>query len=417
MPLLTSEIAQSLRKAHGTDIVIPNIYTAIGAEAFAIEWDDTSTDNRLTSVVIPDSIVSIGDGAFARNQLTRIDIPESVTTISDSSFQKNQLRSLSIPSGITFIDEESFEDNLLASLVIGENVTSIGGEAFQGNRLKSITIPDSVAYIDHDAFDFDLLETVSISKNPSFDLSVFPENVKIIRRSNGTSNDEASAVSPGTSIDEAPTVSPGTATVVNNITNIYNNTNNSTSANISNSGSGNISLCNIGTVNNTTTIDNSFAIQTTNINLSLAITADSKKSEKVEGTDGDDLIADGRGKDKLVGGDGADQFYFSSDEPFKKKTVDKLIDFDLSEGDAIVIADEVVGDLAEDPTLAIADTKKDLKQLSKDGYDLLYFEPKGNLYVDDNGDSKGFGKKSEGGMIADLPNATVLTESDVLIGV
>lgn len=221
MPLLTSEIAQSLREAQGTDIVIPNIYTAIEAEAFAIEWDDTSTNNRLTSVAIPDSIVLIGDGAFARNQLTRIDISESVTTISDSSFQKNQLRSLSIPSGITFIDEESFEDNLLASLVIGENVTSIGGEAFQGNRLKSITIPDSVAYIDHDAFDIDLLETVSISKNPSFDLSVFPENVKIIQRSNGTSNDEASAVSPGTSIDEAPTVSPGTATVVNNITNIY----------------------------------------------------------------------------------------------------------------------------------------------------------------------------------------------------
>ena len=46
MPLLTSEIAQSLREAQGTDIVIPNIYTAIEAEAFAIEWDDTSTDNR-----------------------------------------------------------------------------------------------------------------------------------------------------------------------------------------------------------------------------------------------------------------------------------------------------------------------------------------------------------------------------------
>ena len=64
-----------------------------------------------------------------------------------------------------------------------------------------------------------------------------------------------------------------------------------------------------------------------------------------------------------------------------------------------------------------ANTKKVLKQLSKDGYDLLYFEPKGDLYVDSNGDSKGFGKKSEGGIIADLPNDTILTESDVLIGV
>ena len=39
------------------------------------------------------------------------------------------------------------------------------------------------------------------------------------------------------------------------------------------------------------------------------------------------------------------------------------------------------------------------------------------LNVDGNGDSKGFGKKSEGGMIADLPNDTILIESDVLIGV
>ena len=203
----------------------------------------------------------------------------------------------------------------------------------------------------------------------------------------------------------------------NNVNNVSNSTNNITSTNVSNTGSGNIAVGNIGTVNNTTTIDNSFTIQTTNINLSLAITGDSKKSERVEGTDGDDLIADGRGKDKLIGGDGADQFYFSGEEPFKKKTVDKVIDFDSSEGDAIVIADEVVSDLTDDPTLAVADTKKDLKQLSKDGYDLLYFEPKGDLYVDGNGDSKGFGKKSEGGMIADLPNDTILTESDVLIGI
>ena len=196
-----------------------------------------------------------------------------------------------------------------------------------------------------------------------------------------------------------------------------NNTNNNTTTNISNSGSGNITIGDIGVVNNTTTIDNSFTIQTVKIDLSFAITGDSKKSEKVEGTDGDDLIADGRGRDKLIGGDGSDQFYFSGDEPFKKKTVDKVIDFDASEGDAIVIADELVGELTEEPTLAVADTKNNLKQLSKDGYDLLYFEPKGDLYVDGNGDSKGFGKKSEGGIIADLPKDTILTESDVLIGV
>ena len=116
-------------------------------------------------------------------------------------------------------------------------------------------------------------------------------------------------------------------------------------------------------------------------------TGGSKKSEKVVGTDCDDLIADALGKDKLIGGDSADHFYFAGEEPFKKKTVDKIIDFDTSEGDAVVIAEEAAGDLQGDPSLGIADTKNDLKQLSKEGHDLLYFEPKGDLYVNGNGDS------------------------------
>lgn len=209
--------------------------------------------------------------------------------------------------------------------------------------------------------------------------------------------------------------SSGTTVVNNYITNntssVSNITNNNTTVNISNSGKGGITVGDIGSVNNATTIDNSFTIQATNINLSLAITGDSKKSEKVEGTDGDDLIADGLGKDKLIGGGGSDKFYFAGEEPFTKKTVDKIMDFDSSEGDAVVVAEDVVGDLQGDPSLAIADTKKDLKQLSKEGHDLLYFEPKCDLYVDGNGDSKGFGKKSEGGIIADLPKDTILTES------
>ena len=36
---------------------------------------------------------------------------------------------------------------------------------------------------------------------------------------------------------------------------------------------------------------------------------------------------------------------FSGDEPYKKKTVDKVIDFDASEGDTIVIADDVDDEL------------------------------------------------------------------------
>ena len=295
--------------------------------------------------------------------------------------------------------------------------------------------------------------------------------------------------------------------IINNIINnniVNNNVDNNTNTTITNSGEGDIQIGNIGTVENSTNITNTLSVQTITIDLSLAITGESKKEETVNGTSKDDIIADGAGKDRLVGNNGADQFYFSGNDMFKKKLADQVVDFDSSEGDSIVIdesaisnpiitskviddlsdvstsdipvaenpnrlkalsaeghefvynesngeflfdnngtdkgfagkgddplianigkktvltdniLDDIVEDLKSEPTFAIAESKKELKNLSKDGHDLLYFEPKGDLYIDGNGDLKGFGNKSEGGMITDLPNNTTLTESDVLIGI
>merc|ERR1712196_93401 len=125
-----------------------------------------------------------------------------------------------------------------------------------------------------------------------------------------------------------------------------------------------------------------------------------QKSEKVEGTSGDDLIADGAGKDKLEGNDGADRFYFSGDEPFSKKKADQVVDFNTKEGDQIIVADQVffnpiitnsvLKDLSGNPDIAVANTKKDLNNISKEDHDFVYYKPKGELYIDTNDSEKGF---------------------------
>ena len=79
--------------------------------------------------------------------------------------------------------------------------------------------------------------------------------------------------------------------------------------------------------------------------------------------------------------------------------------------------DDVLDELKADPSLAISESKKELTGLAYDNYDLTYLEPKVDFYIDGNGDSMGFGNKSDAGMNADLPNDTILTDNDVLIGV
>ncbi len=89
--------------------------------------------SRLTSVVIPDSVTSIGEEAFFYCcSLTKIVIPDSVTSIGDGAFNSCY--------GLT-------------SVVLPDSVTSIGGYAFvYCSSLTSIKIPDGVESIGSGAF-------------------------------------------------------------------------------------------------------------------------------------------------------------------------------------------------------------------------------------------------------------------------
>ena len=66
----------------------------------------------LTSITIPDGVISIGNFAFSGcNELTSITIPDSVTSIGDSAFEECRiLTSISIPDSVTSIGSSVFND-------------------------------------------------------------------------------------------------------------------------------------------------------------------------------------------------------------------------------------------------------------------------------------------------------------------
>ena len=133
-----------------TSVTIGNGVTSIGNYAFA-------NCSSLTSVTIGNSVTSIGNYAFEGcSNLTSITIPDSVTTIGNYAFEDcYSLTSVTIGNGVTSIGNNAFGwCYSLTSVTIGNGVTSIGEYAFEDCRsLTSITIPDSVTSIGNYAFE------------------------------------------------------------------------------------------------------------------------------------------------------------------------------------------------------------------------------------------------------------------------
>ena len=94
-------------------------------------------------MVIPNSVTSIGSGAFRDcYSLTSVTIPNSVTYINDGAFQNcSGLTSVSIPNSVTIIGNWAFQNcSGLTNVTFGNSVTGIGNYAFSGcSGLTSIT--------------------------------------------------------------------------------------------------------------------------------------------------------------------------------------------------------------------------------------------------------------------------------------
>ena len=120
------------------EIVLPENYSGgsyvIGAEAF---YDNTS----ITSIVIPNSVTSIGDYAFSGCAgLTDITIPNSVTSIGTYAFNNcNNLESLYIGNSVQQIGDYAFCgcDNLFDIKVANKKVIEISDNVFSNDSYNN----------------------------------------------------------------------------------------------------------------------------------------------------------------------------------------------------------------------------------------------------------------------------------------
>ncbi len=111
--------------------------TTIGGSAF-------SQCYFLTTITLPDSVTSIGDGAFAMCSLTSITLPDSITSIGDSAFYMCiGLTEITLPDSVTSIGDSAFFMCSLTEITLPDSVTSIGDSAFSFcNKLTTITVTE-----------------------------------------------------------------------------------------------------------------------------------------------------------------------------------------------------------------------------------------------------------------------------------
>ena len=128
-------------------VIIGNGVRSIGASAFAYCYG-------LENVQIGNNVTTLGRSAFWYCGLKSIIIPDSVKSIGGQAFGDCGLESITIPDGVTSIGDAAFGScTSLASITIGNGVTSIGYDAFRNcTSLTNMTIPDSVTSIGNRTF-------------------------------------------------------------------------------------------------------------------------------------------------------------------------------------------------------------------------------------------------------------------------
>lgn len=105
-------------------------------------------------IILPETVVRLGEGSFNRTKIDRIVLPSSLREIGIFAFHGAILDEVILPEGLKIIDDWAFGGSSLMQVKLPDTLEIIKRGAFVDTSLTEIEIPASVCYVDFDAFGY-----------------------------------------------------------------------------------------------------------------------------------------------------------------------------------------------------------------------------------------------------------------------
>lgn len=170
--------------------------------------------SKINEIILPASIVAIGDGAFANSVISSITIPAGVTSIGDFAFYNcRNLKNVVIPAVTGALGRETFGKcaaltsadlsvsrikslpcrlfagcSALKKLSLPTSLTEIGREALVGSGLTNIDLANVVSIGDYALSDCRKLKSVTLNPDSDFGTGVLM-NCNVLTEINGMPED------------------------------------------------------------------------------------------------------------------------------------------------------------------------------------------------------------------------------------